>query len=346
MRSRKTIKEIATVTGFSTATVDRVINGREGVKDETRKKILLAAKELSYKNMAVRAPDNLMGQILKTAIIIPDTDNELINRLSAAIEEKSRSAKAMVIQVYRYENLSAKSLTGVLEEISENGIDVIGIVGVDDPHVSLLLNRMNRNGVRIITLLSIISGITPVAHIGINDNAAGRTAGLLMAKTRPDAAGAVLVFTGSTQYQGHLQREIGFRGILRESGIPVRVTDSFETHEDRSHNTDFALKHFQASNDIAGVYVIGSGAAEVIDALDKTPMKSKPVVVCHDMTESVMNKLFNGKVDYIIHQDLFIEASNFITVVENIFEGREPELGCLPVRINIVTAENIYSNEF
>ena len=346
MRSRKTIKEIAAVTGFSTATVDRVINGREGVRDETRKKILLAAKELSYKNVAVRMPDSSAGQILKTSLVIPDTDNELINRLSAAIEDKSRSETCMVIEVLRYKNLCAKSLIGVLENISSNGADIIGIVGVDDPLVSITLNRLSRNGVTIITLLSIISGISPAAHIGINDNAAGRTAGLLMAKTRPDVAGAVLVFTGSTQYQGHLQREIGFRGILRESGIPVRVTDSFETHEDRSHTTDFALKHFQESRDVTGVYVIGSGAAEVIDALEKTSMKSKPVVVCHDMTESVMNKLFTGKVDYVIHQDLFVEANNFITVVKNIFDGNDPQQGCLPVRINIVTSENLYSDEF
>ena len=346
MRSRKTIKEIAAITGFSTATVDRVINGRDGVKDNTRKTVLLAARELSYKNVAVRLPDDASGRVIKTAVIIPETDNELINKLSATISAKATGEPYLVVEEFRYKNLDSQDLVNVLTKISELGFDAIGLVGVDDPKVAHLINRIIRNGVKVITLLSVISSITPLTHIGINDNAAGRTAGLLMMKAKPDPAGTVVVFTGSTQYQGHLQREIGFRGILRESGINVRVAESFETREDRSHTTEVALGQLKSDKEITGIYVIGSGAAEIVDACDSIALSPRPVIVCHDMTESVMHKLFAGKVDYIIHQDLFVEATNFINVISNIYWGKEPLTGSLPVRINIVTTENIYSSDY
>ncbi|ORM71208.1 LacI family DNA-binding transcriptional regulator [Pantoea rwandensis] len=345
MSNRKTIKQIAEVTGYSTATVDRVINGRDGVKDETRRRILLAARELSYKNVAIRAPEASSGQILKTVLIIPDTDNELINNLGMAIQAKSLTETCLTLNTYRYKNLNSSSLVEVLLEVQKSGADVIGLVGIDDPQVSVMLNRLQKDGKKVITLLSVISGITPWAHIGINDSAAGRTAGLLMAKNRPDSSGVVLVFTGSTQYQGHLQREIGFRGILRESGIPVRIAESYAMNEDRSHTTALALQHLKDSKDVSGVYVIGSGAAEIIDAMDQINPAKRPVVICHDMTESVINKLVTGKVDYVIHQDHHVEASNFIKTVRNLFEDKEPVKDTLPVRINIVTAENIYSDE-
>lgn len=344
MRSRKTIKEIAEISGFSTATVDRVINGRDGVKDETRKKILLTARQVSYKNIAVRE-DAASKKILTAALFVPDTDNEFINRLIAEIREKCLSDPTLAVEVHCYENLNAKSLALFLNRLDTGGIDVVGLIGVDDPQVSIVLNRMIKNDIKIITLLSTISGITPVCHIGMNDYAAGRTAGLLMSRTVNRTTGNVLVFTGSLQYQGHLQREIGFRSLMRESGIAITMADAYETLEDRSHTFSFAKEQLSGVKNIAGIYVIGSGAAEVIDAMDELALNEKPIFICHDLTESVMKKLFSGKVDYIIHQDLHIESSNFIRVLHNIQCDAEYISGLFPVRINVVTSENIYNDE-
>ncbi len=43
-----TIKEVAELAGVSTATVDRVINGRQGVKASNRHRVLEAAGGLGY----------------------------------------------------------------------------------------------------------------------------------------------------------------------------------------------------------------------------------------------------------------------------------------------------------
>ena len=44
-----TIKDIAIACGVSEGTVDRALNGREGIKKETKEKILQAAKEMGYR---------------------------------------------------------------------------------------------------------------------------------------------------------------------------------------------------------------------------------------------------------------------------------------------------------
>ncbi|MFW6208501.1 MAG: LacI family DNA-binding transcriptional regulator, partial [Spirochaetota bacterium] len=43
-----TLKDIASLTGVSTATVSRVLNGKSGVKEETRDKIMQLIKEVDY----------------------------------------------------------------------------------------------------------------------------------------------------------------------------------------------------------------------------------------------------------------------------------------------------------
>ena len=43
-----TIKQIAELANVSRGTVDKVLNGRPGVKEETKQKVLQIAKELNY----------------------------------------------------------------------------------------------------------------------------------------------------------------------------------------------------------------------------------------------------------------------------------------------------------
>ncbi|SPH24716.1 HTH-type transcriptional regulator TreR [Defluviimonas aquaemixtae] len=47
-----TIREIAELSGLGTATVDRVLNGRPGVRDKTREKVQAALRKLSQSAMA------------------------------------------------------------------------------------------------------------------------------------------------------------------------------------------------------------------------------------------------------------------------------------------------------
>ena len=53
---RVTIREVARAAGVSVATVSRVLNGKEVVREETLRQVLEAAKALSYvPNVAARA---------------------------------------------------------------------------------------------------------------------------------------------------------------------------------------------------------------------------------------------------------------------------------------------------
>ncbi|MGH6806310.1 MAG: LacI family DNA-binding transcriptional regulator, partial [Ensifer adhaerens] len=48
MVTKATLKHVAAEAGFGTATVERVLNGRGGVRPETVEKVLLAVRKLGY----------------------------------------------------------------------------------------------------------------------------------------------------------------------------------------------------------------------------------------------------------------------------------------------------------
>ncbi|WP_105614546.1 LacI family DNA-binding transcriptional regulator [Vallitalea okinawensis] len=87
-----TIKEVAEKSGFSVATVSRVINNDKNVKDKTRAKILKVIKDLDYKPNSLG--QNLRKQRSNTILlVIPTISNpffaEIIRGAEAAIKKNN-----------------------------------------------------------------------------------------------------------------------------------------------------------------------------------------------------------------------------------------------------------------
>lgn len=83
-----TIADVAKKAGVSTATVSRVLNNKDRVKDETRQKILDIVKELGYfpNSSAKRLRDNIANTI---GVIVPDISTSFYSEIVKGIENKA-----------------------------------------------------------------------------------------------------------------------------------------------------------------------------------------------------------------------------------------------------------------
>jgi alanine racemase len=79
---RPRLEEVATRTGFSLATVSRVLNGKPGVAAATRRQVLDALAELGYQDIPRRAGSGVVG------IITPELDNPIFPQLAQALEAR------------------------------------------------------------------------------------------------------------------------------------------------------------------------------------------------------------------------------------------------------------------
>lgn len=81
-----TLKDIANMAGVSQATVSRVLNGDPTltVTEDTREKVLLAARELNYKTVGQRYSHQKKPAASKTVHGLPDTDAEQGRRIGIA----------------------------------------------------------------------------------------------------------------------------------------------------------------------------------------------------------------------------------------------------------------------
>ena len=104
-----TIKDIANVCGVSIGTVDRALNNRVGISEETKKKILKAAKEMNY-TPDYTARGLVMGKTYTIGVVLFDLYNQSFAQLLNAIEVRARK-----LGYFIYITLSEKNKNDEIE---------------------------------------------------------------------------------------------------------------------------------------------------------------------------------------------------------------------------------------
>lgn len=108
---RATIKDVAAKVGVSPMTVSRAINGREGIRSETRAAVMAAIKALDYKpNTAARSL--VTSTELRIGIIYSNPSAAFMSEfLTGAFEEAaSHGARLVILRASKGRNPSSKSL--------------------------------------------------------------------------------------------------------------------------------------------------------------------------------------------------------------------------------------------
>jgi len=107
-----TIKEIAEMSGVSRGTVDRVLNGRTGVKPLIREKILEISKKMNYEPHLAAKVLALSRKPVTFGIIMPPREITFFEEIRNGINAAENELKDLGIRLeYRYvNNLEPRSL--------------------------------------------------------------------------------------------------------------------------------------------------------------------------------------------------------------------------------------------
>ena len=221
---RSTLKDVAREAGVSSATVDRVLNNRPGVRRRTREVVIEAARKLGY----VATVGTLQGLPEKPwsfDFILPAGTGSFMNQLAGQIEIQSALAPEAKTTLHRLEQFTPDALAAKLHEIADK-TDAVGVNALDHPTVRQAIGSLVRRGVKIVTLASDIHHSPRAGYVGIDNRSAGRLAGHLVGRLVGPGRRKVGLLAGWLAYRGHEEREAGFRHILAESFPTSRPSNS------------------------------------------------------------------------------------------------------------------------
>ncbi|HYD65442.1 LacI family DNA-binding transcriptional regulator [Azospirillum sp.] len=342
-RTLPTIADVARLSGVSTATVDRVLNHRPGVRAATVQRVLKAAAELDYlpeaELHAAMAP-----KPVRTVFLLPSGTNRYLTMLGQLVRNSEATLAALGVkaQVEFIKSFNPELLARTLLQHCRKA-DGIAFMALEHPAVREAVNELAERNVPTVTLISDVQNCRRVAYVGLDNRAAGRTAGYLISRFIGPRPAKVAMIAGSLSYRAHEEREFGFLHCLNETAPAIEVLGLREAHDDEGEayrQTRTLLSHHP---DLAGIYNIGGGPGGVAKALREARRERDVVFVGHGLTPETRAMLIDGTMDAVLTQDPRAAMLGCATVFANLRAGREALHGVEPPRIDVIFRENLGS---
>ena len=259
-----TLRDVSQASGVSEMTVSRVLRNRGDVSQNTRDKVLLAAKQLGY------VPNKIAGALASqrvnlVAVIIPSLSNMVFPEVMTGISEVLETTDLQpVVGVTDY--LPEKEERVLYEMLSWRPSGII-IAGLEHSETSAMM--LKASGIPVVEIMD-IDGSPGDAMVGISHRRAGREMAVSILKAGYRKIG----FLGTKMPLDHRARKRfeGFTEALAKSGVEVTDQEFYSggsalvkgremTQELLRRNPNLDFLYF--SNDLIGagglLYLIEKG---------------------------------------------------------------------------------------
>ncbi len=338
---RSTIEDVARQAGVSIATVDRVLNGRAAVRPNTVERVEKAVRLLNYQ------PDRLAarlarGRDYRFCFVLPEGTNAYMIALGEAVRATAAhmAHEKIAIDMRLTDVFDGGALAGTLDQIG-NIYDGVAVVALDHPRVREAINGLTERGVAVVTLVSDVPGSKRCHYVGIDNAAAGRTAGTLMGRYLGERRGKVGLIAGSLSLRDHIERQFGFERVIMHEYPNLALLPVREGRDDWQRVEAVTRQMLDDHADLIGLYNVGAGTRGVVAALQASGRQKSVVYIAHELQDESRRALIDGTIDVIINQDAGHEVRSAIRLLMS-KAGKSPVVEAMErIRIDIYVRDNI-----
>lgn len=338
-----TIKQIAELANVSRGTVDKVLNDRPGVKNETRKKVLEIAEGLNYQ-------PNFIGKALvqskdpiKIGIILTPEYNPFIQEMLLGVKNAQEEYKAFGIEVNIKMPISLEPAEqiSILTELENDRVSGIAVFPIDDDRVRTKINQLIDSGIAVITFNSKLQGTNDMCFIGQDHKKGGRTVAGLMSKLLPEG-GEVGIIISSYNLSCHKDRLQGFMDKINLNSFPIHILDIRENQDRKDEAFKITLEYFNKVPDLKGIYITGGGVSGVGNALRILEKTDQVALICHDLVPETLKLLEDGTVDFALGQSPEFQGYQLVKILfDYLIKKVRPSATYIEVPITISTQDSL-----
>jgi LacI family transcriptional regulator len=332
---KPTLAAIARHSGVGTATVERVLNGRGGVRPATAERVIAAARALDYPR---RLPEIHRG-LLRIEVMLVRPETTFFQRLSRTFERIGATLDPSV-KVHR-------------TFVDEDDPEAIAarIASAEMRRAGLILAVPDHPAIRAAVRATVGSGL-PVVHVvtragsgmgelvSIDNYAAGRTAALFLARMH-GAAGSVIALAHPI-YQVHRERIRGFSDYLAEhprNGLSFRWLGF--GRDDAERSSSLLLEGLKTWPDLVGLYNAGGANSVLCQVLRRHRQGRQVFFIGHELTERSAAALREGVMSVVLDQAPEAQARRAIDLMLSKIGLLEGAVDTAPIRFVTITAESV-----
>ncbi len=335
-----TMQEIATLAGVSRGTVDRVLNNRGGVSEETKKKILEIAEMSNYEPNKAGIALAVQKRNLKIGVLLFQQSGLFFEDIKRGLAEKNEELSVYGITLeYRQTDFDENAQLAAIRELVDSGINGLIIAPWNHELIKKELLRLEADGIPVITVNTDINDSHRIAYVGSNPFKCGQVAGGLMGMIT-GGSGRIGIITGSHELQGHEARIQGFLDILSKKYPNLSVSAIEECRDDDYRSFELVQKMLSDDPKLNAFFFTAGGVYGGCKAI--AAAKGDYKVITFDDIETTREYILSDVITATICQDPIAQGSRALSLLADILVlGKQPESATNYTDINIKIKESL-----
>lgn len=338
-----TLQQIADEAGVSRGTVDRALKDRGRINPEVAARIRKIAEEMGYQpNRAGRALA-MAKRSIKIGVIIQSMNTPFMKSVLKGVMDAKQEVERFgaAVTVKKIGELDSEQVIMAMNKMKSQGYSGIALVATQEKKLMDTIDRFVGDGISVVTFNSDAADTKRLCFIGQDSMQSGRTAAGLMAETQP-LHGIVQVISGYASNESHKSRAAGFIDELKKCREDIRILDIKYAYDNDLAAKEITEKTVDEQQGLTGIYLTASGVKGVCQALQKKGKSGKVKVVSNDITDSNMESLKKGEIQFLLGQDAYFQGYRPVMVLlDKLFDGQDPEEEFQYTEIVIKTKYNI-----
>lgn len=304
MARKFTLKEIAHQAGLSLATVDRVLHGRDHVRQSTQDRVRAGEAELERQYAA----SQLRGAKLSIDIVMQAPDR-FSSAVRAAFEAELPLMRPATFRArfHLAEVMEERAVVALLRAIVRRGSQGIVLKAPATPGIEACLADLAAQKIPIVTYVTDVAEPLRLAYVGMQNRRAGATAGYLLSRMAARRAGRVLITLSSRDFEGEDARRRGFADHIAKHAPHLAMTTVSEGFGGNRATGALIEQAIAGHPDITCVYSIGGGNKAILQAFADANREIE-VFAAHDLDRTNTDLLKSGQVSFVIHHSFRQDA--------------------------------------
>lgn len=343
---RPTINDLAKASGVSRSTINRLLSGKETVRQPTVDRVIDTAREIGFYGLGAlqsRAVDQ--KTVYRLGFLLLQSGRAFYHAIEHALLNANKHFPDYRVDVsIEFIDDSAPQVIAARMLTLAEKVDALAVVASQHPEVGVAIEKIIELNKPVFGLLSPLAASNVQAgYIGLDNWKVGRMAAWFIENcSRDRKTQKVAVFVGNHRFRCQDLNEAGFRSFFREHGSNFTILEPQSTFESSVVSQELTSKLLQEHPDLFAIYVAGGGISGVLSALEKIDAEHRPFVVGYELMDSTRKGLMTGTMNVSIAHPIPLVADIAIETMVKAIQT-EQESGTFNIRLpfEIYTSENI-----
>lgn len=318
--ARVTLEQVAKYAHVSRGTVDRVVNKRGNVKPEVEERVKEAIQILGYERNRIASALASSKYTRKVCIMDQTSITHYFDeKATKGIKRAEQELHDFGIEVERVIVNSADpaEYCEKMDQMVQRGFGGFALRVPYNLQVVERINYFSELGIPVVTFNTDIPESKRVCFVGQDLYQSGKIAGNIMNRLIRKGE-KVIIGYGFPQYYAHHARVDGFTYEMKRAGFTEE--DLITIYTNQGFNTTYAglEQLFAKEKNIRGIYMSIEPNGACGEFLQKTKLKERPFVICHDIDPTTIAYMKKGIFDFVIDQDISVQYRQALLILRDI----------------------------